>query len=102
MLTVRMRIIVLVALALCASLLGAGCGGQAPVGSADSGVMTSTTTGSLEFMMACTMNEECATGLCFRYNMAQVGSLCSRTCAAPADCPAPSRGCNMMGICKSP
>lgn len=102
MLTVPMRILVLAAAAIGWGLLGAGCGGQAPVGGTDSGVMSSTTTGSLGFMMACTKNEECTTGLCFRYSMAQVGSLCSHTCGAPEDCPAPSRGCNMMGICKSP
>ncbi|MFO0722640.1 MAG: hypothetical protein U1E65_02575 [Myxococcota bacterium] len=82
-----------------------GCGGSGPgtnLGGTDAGVTTSSITGNVAFMMSCTKNEECTTGLCFRYSMAAVGSLCSKTCAAPEDCPAPSRGCNNMGICKSP
>jgi len=30
------------------------------------------------------------------------GQFCSKPCKVATDCPAPSPGCNMMGICKAP
>ncbi len=92
-------------LALGSGIVGvvAACGEDTttPVGN-DGG--TSTVTGSIGFLEPCTANAECMTGLCYRYNMATVGMRCSKTCTmatAAADCPAPSSGCNNMGVCKN-
>ena len=30
------------------------------------------------------------------------GQFCSKPCKVAMDCPAPSTGCNMMGVCKAP
>ena len=47
----------------------------------------------------CAVNEECDTGLCFPFNMN--GPHCTIECPmAPEECPAPSSGCNGMGVCK--
>ena len=77
------------------------CGeGEGPAAQTDAGTMSSTITGTIGFLEPCTTNEECMTGLCYRYNMATVGLRCTKTCTGPADCPAPSSGCNNMGVCK--
>jgi hypothetical protein len=55
------------------------------------------------FMEDCTSDSECETNLCFPF--AQKGTKCTRTCTAATaatDCPAPSTGCNGMGVCKAP
>jgi hypothetical protein len=54
----------------------------------------------LPFMSPCAKDEECETGLCFVFNAK--GPRCSKTCQTDADCPAPSPGCNLQKICKSP
>ena len=77
----------------------AACGGEdTPPVSTDAG--TSTVTSTLGFLEPCTENAQCTTNLCYRYNMANVGMRCSKTCSSAADCPAPSTGCNGMGVCK--
>jgi len=86
-------------------LFFAACGGadMPPVTTGDAGTMTSTNTGTTPFMDPCLTNEECTTGLCFLFNQASVGRRCTRTCmiaTEAADCPAPSTGCNGMGLCK--
>ena len=60
--------------------------------------------GDLQFMDQCDpQNDQCDTAngdMCFMFNMG--GAYCTHTCTGPADCPAPSGGCNGMGICKRP
>ena len=56
--------------------------------------------GLIAFMGACAMNEQCTTGLCFRFNAK--GPHCSKPCTSATDCEAPSTGCNGMGVCKVP
>jgi hypothetical protein len=41
-----------------------------------------------------------ASDTCFSFNMK--GPHCTRDCDGPEDCPAPSTGCNNMGVCKAP
>ena len=42
---------------------------------------------------------DCMAGLeCF--NFPARGNYCTKTCEMAADCPAPSAGCNMMGVCR--
>jgi hypothetical protein len=50
------------------------------------------------FLEDCALDEECESGLCYNFNAK--GPKCSLPCTGPADCPPPSPGCNMMGICK--
>lgn len=55
---------------------------------------------SKAYLEECTTNEECVTELCYPF-MAK-GPHCSQPCGGDGDCPPPSPGCNMMGICKVP
>src|SRR5450631_1971038 len=52
----------------------------------------------LPFGSSCWDNAQCASDVCFDYKVR--GTFCSRTCASNADCPAPSPGCNGMGVCR--
>lgn len=82
---------------------GAGQGGAAGQGGSGGGASTGGAGGSgslLPFMAECTMSSQCATMLCFQYNTGPM--LCSKQCANDGECPAPSPGCNNMGICKKP
>ena len=54
----------------------------------------------LAFMETCSKDEECETGLCHTFNAK--GPKCSMPCQSDGDCPSPSPGCNMMGVCKAP
>jgi hypothetical protein len=54
------------------------------------------------FLEPCTGNEDCESGLCHEYNSPPDTFLCTLPCDGPEDCPPPSAGCNMMGICKKP
>ena len=54
----------------------------------------------LPFMSPCEKDEQCETGLCFVFNAK--GPRCSKGCQVDSECPAPSTGCNLQGICKSP
>jgi hypothetical protein len=54
----------------------------------------------LPFLAPCSTNAECETGLCFPFP--SKGPHCTKQCTSGADCPAPSPGCNPMGICRVP
>lgn len=91
-------------LALGSGIVGvvAACGSEDPPPVTTDGG-SSTVTGTLGFLEPCTENAQCMSNLCYRYNMANVGMRCSKTCTpatAATDCPAPSSGCNGMGVCK--
>ncbi len=45
-------------------------------------------------------DEQCETGLCHTFNAK--GPKCSKPCQSDGDCPDPSPGCNIMGVCKAP
>lgn len=90
------------------SLLGwgaLGCGGDDESGvdagvGADAGSTSDGSTGGAAFLAACEVNGDCASNLCYMFNQAGVGLLCTMTCSSNAECPAPSSGCNNMGVCK--
>ncbi len=69
---------------------GAGTGGAGGAGGA----------ALLPFMSSCEVDEQCETGLCYPFNAK--GPHCTQACDGPEDCPAPSPGCNLMGVCKVP
>jgi len=54
----------------------------------------------LPFGSSCWDNAQCASDLCFDYKVR--GTFCSKACASNTDCPAPSPGCNGMGVCRMP
>ena len=58
----------------------------------------------IPFMCPCDVaDDQCDTeagDMCFNFNAK--GPHCTRSCSGPADCPAPSGGCNNMGVCKAP
>jgi hypothetical protein len=58
--------------------------------------------GTPTFMEACEVDgTSCEEPyFCFVYNMR--GPHCTNECTLDSDCEAPSRGCNMMGVCKTP
>ena len=74
-----------------------GVGSEAGAGDA-----TTEASNGLSFMSACDpSNDQCPSGTsCDAFP--SKGPHCSKPCAVPADCPAPSPGCNMMNICKAP
>jgi hypothetical protein len=60
--------------------------------------------GGLMFMSPCSMAAgapQCPTGTSCDEFPAK-GPHCSKACKEATDCPPPSPGCNMMGICKAP
>jgi hypothetical protein len=88
---------------LAASLLAlaiAACGGDGDAADAapDDGVDA----GPAAYMEACELEpDNCvAPDMCFMFN--DRGPHCTHTCADAGDCPAPSPGCNGMGLCKAP
>jgi len=54
------------------------------------------------YMMACGLNGTCAApgGICVEFGTR--GKICTKPCTQATDCPAPSPGCNMQGICRAP
>ncbi len=54
----------------------------------------------LGFLEPCEENEQCESALCHEYPAK--GTFCTAACDSPEDCPPPSSGCNMMGVCKAP
>jgi len=82
------------------ALTGSGAtGGAGGSGGAGGGGGTGGTE-LLGFMETCTTNAECESGLCHTYNAK--GMKCTIPCQVDGDCPLPSPGCNMMGVCKAP
>jgi hypothetical protein len=73
------------------------CGDDGGGDAADAAMCTP---GQTALYATCTINSDCDTCICHSYNMS--GLLCSMSCMGDGDCPAPSPGCNMMGICKRP
>jgi hypothetical protein len=60
--------------------------------------------GGLVFMSACSLaagSPQCPAGTSCDDFPAK-GPHCSKPCKVATDCPAPSPGCNMMGVCKAP
>ncbi|HEY8038529.1 MAG TPA: hypothetical protein VIF15_01995 [Polyangiaceae bacterium] len=47
---------------------------------------------------SCLDNAQCASGMCFDF--AVKGQFCSQACDGAHPCPAPSPGCNGMGVCR--
>jgi hypothetical protein len=78
---------------------GAGSGGNG-AGGGGSGGDGAGGAAKLPFMSPCATDDECETGLCHPFNAK--GTLCSKPCSIDSDCPPPSPGCNMMGVCKAP
>ena len=58
------------------------------------------TGGLAAFLSPCSEDADCETGLCHPFNAK--GPHCSSPCERDDDCPPPSTGCNLMGICKVP
>jgi hypothetical protein len=78
-------------------------GGASPLlpeaGSGDAGAEAAA---GLQFMSPCDpTNDQCPPGTSCDSFPAK-GPHCSKGCKGNADCPAPSPGCNMMGVCKVP
>lgn len=81
---------------------GGGVGGDAPIGGESAGGAPGTGGGGgglAGFLEACTENADCESNICHEYN-GQGVMLCTIECKEDGDCPAPSDGCNGMGICK--
>lgn len=73
-------------------------------GSAGDGATDAGGDGGLVFMSACSMSAgspQCPPGTSCDDFPAK-GPHCSKPCKEATDCPAPSPGCNMMGVCKAP
>lgn len=84
-----------------ASSSGVGGAGQGGGGAGGDGGATGSGGAPLQgFLEDCALAEECESGIC--HNFPAKGPKCTLQCAGPADCPPPSTGCNMMGVCKAP
>lgn len=83
-----------------ASGTGGAAGGSGGSGGASGGAGGSGGAELLPFLSPCDEDEECESGLCFAFNAK--GPHCTTPCDGPEDCPPPSTGCNMMGVCKVP
>jgi hypothetical protein len=71
---------------------------------AEAGPDTGAGDGGLSFMSPCSQAAgapQCPSGTSCD-NFPAKGPHCSKPCHVPTDCPAPSPGCNLMGICKAP
>lgn len=91
------RRIVLVVMLLSLPLWLVACGEEGGDTGADAAPMCM---GTLELYSTCTESTECDSCLCYTYN--QGAMICSKACELDTDCPAPSTGCNNMGVCKRP
>lgn len=47
---------------------------------------------------SCLDNAQCASDICFDYQVR--GTFCTQRCWTNADCPPPANGCNGMGVCR--
>jgi hypothetical protein len=90
-----------------------GSGGSGGATSSTGGTTSSSTTGGSSsatsstgtgmgavFGATCTVDADCASGLCA--NFMQKGQLCSVKCTTAAECPPESPGCGGQGVCKPP
>jgi hypothetical protein len=70
--------------------------------SATSSASSSSSTGGMGaiFGATCTVDSDCASGLCATFM--QKGMHCSVKCTSTADCPPESGGCGGQGVCKPP
>jgi hypothetical protein len=92
------------ACAFCGTTPGANPASGGAGGEASGGAMMGGAGGSggalLPFMSPCEEDAQCETGLCYPFNAK--GPHCTQSCDSADDCPPPSPGCNMMGVCKAP
>jgi hypothetical protein len=92
---------------------GGGQGGSGGATSSTGGTTSSSTTGGSSsatsstgtgmgavFGATCTVDADCASGLCASFM--QKGQLCSVKCTTAAECPPESPGCGGQGVCKPP
>ena len=83
---------------------GCGQGGQGPGDHDDGGGMAppppdaAPDATDLPFGASCLDNAQCASGMCFDFNVR--GTFCTKACSTNADCPPESLGCNGMGVCR--
>ncbi|HEY3817191.1 MAG TPA: hypothetical protein VGL81_08475 [Polyangiaceae bacterium] len=54
--------------------------------------------GDLPLGSTCWDNAQCASMICFDYQIR--GTFCTQLCLTAGDCPPPSNGCNGMGVCR--
>ena len=52
----------------------------------------------LPFGASCWDNAQCASDICFYYQVR--GTFCTQRCWTNANCPPPANGCNGMGVCR--
>ena len=81
------------------------CSGTIPVGAGvlveagpDVDAEAAAEGGKAGFLTTCSDDVDCESNLCFAFNA--YGPHCSTPCSKTTDCPAPSPGCSMMGVCK--
>jgi hypothetical protein len=54
------------------------------------------------YMTPCGANDACAGAGSICSSFVGRGKICTKPCTQATDCPAPSPGCNMQGICRAP
>jgi hypothetical protein len=83
---------------------GAAAGGEAAGGEAAGGAPGTGGAGGAAlaaYMEDCEEDADCETGMCHLFN-GQGVTICTQACEGNGDCPAPSAGCNNMGLCRPP
>lgn len=80
----------------------AACGGDDDDDGGGGGAVDANPEVPSEYMERCsTSPDNCVEPeMCFVFNMK--GPICTHACDTADECPAPSTGCNNMGICKAP
>ena len=73
---------------------GGAAGDGGPNGGSDG-----STDGGAGLLGPCLVNEDCTSRLC-HYYLGKGASFCTKPCTSDGDCPAPSPGCNQMGVCR--
>jgi hypothetical protein len=80
--------------------LTSDAGGDGGCALAPDAAMAAAPDASLTLGEPCQNSDQCLSGLCFNFNAR--GPHCSAPCTDACQCPPPTRGCNNMGVCKSP